>query len=239
MVSSIAVFGSSGAIGRALTNQAAQLYPGATLYAFSRQPQCFSSPGIQAHTIDYGSEQAIATAINLASETFPLGMVIVANGILHDDHTAPEKCLRDLSADSFHHTLSINTVLPAIIAKYALPKLDKKSPSLFAALSARVGSISDNQLGGWYSYRVSKAALNMLIKTAAIETARRNQQAIVVGLHPGTVDSYLSRPFQKNVPKGKLFTPAYAAEKLLAVCARLTPDDSGKCFAWDGQEVAP
>ncbi|WP_330926194.1 SDR family oxidoreductase [Candidatus Sororendozoicomonas aggregata] len=239
MVSSIAVFGSSGAIGQALTHQAIQLYPEATLYAFSRQPQSFSSSSVQAHTIDYGSEQAIEAAINLACEHFPLDKVIVATGILHDDHAAPEKCLRDLSADNFHHLLSVNTVLPAIIAKYALPKLNKKAPSLFAALSARVGSISDNQLGGWYSYRVSKAALNMVIKTAAIEMARRNQQAVVVGLHPGTVDSFLSRPFQKNVPQGKLFTPEYAAQKLLAVCAGLTADDSGKLFAWDGQEVAP
>ena len=111
--------------------------------------------------------------------------------------------------------------------------------SVFAALSARVGSISDNILGGWYAYRSSKAALNMIIKNAAIEISRSNKQAIVVGMHPGTVDSHLSKPFQSRVPKHQLFTPEYAAEKLLHVMTALMPSDSGKCFAWDGKEILP
>ena len=111
--------------------------------------------------------------------------------------------------------------------------------SIFAALSARVGSISDNQLGGWYAYRASKAALNMIIKTAAIEVRRRNPHAIVVGLHPGTVDSDLSKPFQGNVPEGKLFTPDFAAGKLLTVLEGLAPAQTGRCFGWDGEEILP
>jgi NAD(P)-dependent dehydrogenase (short-subunit alcohol dehydrogenase family) len=117
--------------------------------------------------------------------------------------------------------------------------LNKKKRSIFTALSARVGSISDNQLGGWYSYRASKSALNMILKNAAIETNRSNKKAIIVGLHPGTVESNLSDPFKKNVPEGKLFTPDYSAQKLLAVLSSLTIEQSGKCFAWDGKEIFP
>ena len=123
-------------------------------------------------------------------------MVLVATGILHDEVFMPEKSLKDLSAEKFIHLFLVNSVLPAIIAKHFIPRLNQKKRSVFAALSARVGSISDNKMGGWYSYRASKSALNMIIKNVAIETARKNEQAIIVGLHPGTVDSNLSRPFQ-------------------------------------------
>ena len=102
-----------------------------------------------------------------------------------------------------------------------------------------MGSISDNRLGGWYGYRASKAALNMIIKNAAIEAAGRNPQAIIVGLHPGTVDSNLSKPFQANVPEGKLFTPDFSAERLWQVLETLRPKHSGKCLAWNGEEIAP
>jgi len=169
----------------------------------------------------------------------PLDLVIVANGILHDGELMPEKSLRDLSQEKFQHVFEVNTITPALIAKHFLPKLNKQQTSIFAALSARVGSISDNRLGGWYSYRASKAALNMVIKTASIEVKRRNKHAIIVGLHPGTVDSNLSKPFQRNVPEGDLFTPEYSANKLLDVLDNLTLEQTGKCFAFDGTEVYP
>jgi NAD(P)-dependent dehydrogenase (short-subunit alcohol dehydrogenase family) len=111
--------------------------------------------------------------------------------------------------------------------------------SVFAVLSARVGSISDNRLGGWYAYRASKAALNMLVRSLAIEQARRTGRSIVVALHPGTVDTHLSRPFQQQVAPGKLFTPDRAAVQLLDVIEGLKPKDSGKLFAWDGSEIQP
>lgn len=125
------------------------------------------------------------------------------------------------------------------MAKHFIPKLAKDTKSVFAAISARVGSISDNQLGGWYAYRASKAALNMFIKTASVETKRLNPNAVIVGVHPGTVDSHLSEPFQARVPQGKLFTPEYSAEKLIEVFDSLNMEDSGKCFAWDGKEIIP
>ena len=122
-------------------------------------------------------------------------------------------------------------------AKYFLPLLDKNSPNVFAALSARVGSITDNRLGGWHAYRASKAALNMLIKNISIENRLANKNNITVGLHPGTVDSNLSAPFQKNVAANKLFTPAQAASYLLEVISNLTATDSGTCIAWDGKTI--
>lgn len=228
----IAVIGAAGAIGQAITTLLAERYPHSELHAFSRTGE---------YVIDYSDEDSIAAAAELASEQGPLDLVIVATGLLHDSHQhiLPEKSLRDLSADKFQQLFQANTITPALLAKYFLPKLNTQSPAVFAALSARVGSISDNHLGGWYAYRASKAALNMIIKTAAIELRRRNQQAMVVGLHPGTVDSELSKPFQGNVPEGQLFTPAFSAARLLDVLEALTPDASGKCFAWDGKEIQP
>jgi NAD(P)-dependent dehydrogenase (short-subunit alcohol dehydrogenase family) len=108
---------------------------------------------------------------------------------------------------------------------------------VFAAISARVGSISDNRLGGWYSYRASKAALNMLLKTAAIELGRTRKELVVLGLHPGTVDTGLSKPFQSNVSEGKLFTPEQSARYLLEVIDGVTPEHSGSVLAWDAQTV--
>jgi NAD(P)-dependent dehydrogenase (short-subunit alcohol dehydrogenase family) len=226
----IAILGASGAIGSAFTKLISEKNPNASLFAFSRNGE---------HSIDYGSEDSIDEAAELAAKDKPIDLVIVAGGILHDGELMPEKSLRDLSAEKFQRIFEVNSITPALIAKYFLPKLNREQPSIFAALSARVGSISDNQLGGWYAYRASKVALNMIIKNAAIEVGRRNKQAIIIGLHPGTVDSDLSKPFQGNVADGKLFTPEYSAGKLLEVLEHLSPKQTGKCFAWDGKEVLP
>jgi len=235
----IAVVGSSGAIGKALMRQLAAIYPDANIYTFSRSDPKEYFENIFHTKIKYESEITIESAAMKASELSSLDMVIVATGILHDEVFMPEKSMKDLSAEKFIHLYSVNAVLPAIIAKHFVPRLNKKKRSVFATLSARVGSISDNEIGGWYSYRASKSALNMIIKNVAIETARKNKQAIIVGLHPGTVASYLSEPFQSNVPKEKLFTPEFSARKLIEVLEKLTPGNSGKCFAWDGKEIEP
>ena len=198
----IAIIGSSGAIGGAMTQHLARLYPRGYLNALSRKQIILSETNIICRTINFDNEDSIASAATLAADQ-PIDLVVVTSGFLHDNNTKPEKSLRDLSKDNFIKVFNANTVTPAIFAKYFVPKLNKLSPAIFAALSARVGSISDNQLGGWYAYRASKAALNMIIKNLAIETAS-NKKAIIVGLHPGTVDSPLSKPFQGSVPKGKL-----------------------------------
>jgi NAD(P)-dependent dehydrogenase (short-subunit alcohol dehydrogenase family) len=226
----IAIVGSSGAIGSAFAKILSYQYPGANLYTFSRKGQYF---------IDYTKEDSIAEAAQLASKEGLLDLIIVTNGMLHDKDIMPEKSLKDLSAEKFHRLFEVNTVVPALIIKYFLPKLNNQAPSIFAVMSARVGSISDNQLGGWYAYRAAKTALNMIIKNAAIEISRKNKQAIVIGLHPGTVDTDLSRPFHKNMSGRKLFTPEESATKLLTVLGSLTPTETGKFFAWDGAEILP
>ena len=132
---------------------------------------------------------------------------------------------------------ALNAIGPAIIAKHALPAMRREGRCAVAALGARVGSISDNRLGGWHSYRASKAALAMLVRNFAIELARRNPEAIAVCLHPGTADTPFSKPFQGNVPQARLFTADTSAQRMLTVLDTLTAADSGKHFAWDGTEI--
>jgi NAD(P)-dependent dehydrogenase (short-subunit alcohol dehydrogenase family) len=239
MVYNVAIIGSSGTIGSSFTRQLSELYTDANIHAFSRNETKTTARNIVHHMIDYKDEASIEQAASLASKEGPLDIVIVATGILYDNTIMPEKSLRDLSTEKFMHLFAVNTILPALIAKHFLPKLNRQTRSVFTALSARVGSISDNRLGGWYAYRASKSGLNMIIKNAAIEISRQNKNAIIVGLHPGTVNSNLSKPFQDKVPDGKLFTSDYSVKRLLGVLDNLTPESNGKCFSWDGKEVEP
>ena len=178
-------------------------------------------------------------SITVAAERIggPLDLLVVATGMLHDASGGPEKSLRDLDPARLARSFAINAIGPALVAKAFLPLLRTDRKTAFAALSARVGSIGDNRLGGWYGYRASKSALNQLLRTAAIEHARRSPLGIVASLHPGTVATNLSAPFQRGVPTAKLFTPAFSANAMLGVLDRLTPADSGGLFAWDGQAI--
>ena len=238
-IKNIAIVGCGGAIGFAFTKLLSDTYTQATIHAFSRKMPSDLLPEVNYHTIDYSDESEIEKGAMTATSGGPLDLVIVAIGMLHENSIMPEKSLSELSDEKFLRLFEVNAIYPALIAKHFLPKLNDASPSYFAALSARIGSISDNQLGGWYAYRASKAALNMFLKTASIEVARSNKQAVIVGLHPGTVDSPLSKPFQNYVKKENLLTPSDAANKLLEVLSNLKPSDSGKCFAWDGKEILP
>lgn len=184
--------------------------------------------------VDLTDEASIAAA---ATRIGSPELVIVATGLLHEGERGPEKAIRDLDADWLMRQYAVNAVGPALVAKHFLPLMPKQGRSVFAVLSARVGSISDNRLGGWYGYRASKAALNQLVRSLSIEDKRRNDRGIVVALHPGTVDTKLSRPFQQA---GRdLFQPDRAAVQLLDLIDGLRPADSGKLFAWDGSEIAP
>ncbi|WP_426166271.1 SDR family NAD(P)-dependent oxidoreductase [Sandarakinorhabdus sp. DWP1-3-1] len=167
----------------------------------------------------------------------PPDLVICATGLLHADGLSPERDLRMLSADAFARAFAVNATGPALVAQAFLPLLPKGRKTLFAALSARVGSIGDNRLGGWHAYRASKAALNQILRTMAIEQARKNPDSIVIGLHPGTVDTGLSKPFQRNVKT--LFTPTQSAAHLLDVIETMTPTVSGRVFDWQGVEIMP
>lgn len=184
--------------------------------------------------IDLRDEATIAAA---AQRLGAVDLVLIATGLLHDDDMQPEKTWRSLESTKMMRAFEINTIGPALIAKHVLPLLPRDRRAVFAALSARVGSIGDNRLGGWYSYRASKAALNQIIRTLSIELAVRHPLAVCVGLHPGTVDTPLSKPFQAGVPGEKLADPSIAAAHLMDVIFRLTPQDSGKVFDWQGAVV--
>lgn len=175
-------------------------------------------------------------AENIDSEN-GIDLIIVAVGVLHDDELQPEKALKDLSPENFNSVFAINTFGPALAAKYFLPLLPREGKSVFSALSARVGSIEDNYIGGWYSYRASKAALNMILKSASIEMARKYKEACVIGLHPGTVDTNLSEPFQGHVKPEKLFTPDFATEQMLQVINEVDAGKTGKLIAYDGEVI--
>jgi len=176
-------------------------------------------------------------AMLAASLNPPPSLVIVTTGMLHDAYQQPEKSLRDLSAEKLARSFAINAIAPALIAKHILPAMPKHERTVFAVLGARVGSITDNRTGGWHGYRASKAALVQLVKSIAIEAARTRPQSVVVTLHPGTVDTGMSKPFQRNVDPDKLFTPETAAAHLLAVIEALKPADTGGHFAWDGAAI--
>ncbi len=233
----IAIIGANGALGHAFIYAYAQ--QNHTIYAFSRAPVQNPVDGVIYHMMDYLDETSIAHAVQHSTKAGMLDMVIVATGLLHMDTILPEKSIKHISAHNMQSLFMANTVVPSLLAKHFLPYLRRHSRAIFTALSARVGSISDNRLGGWYAYRTSKAGLNMMIKGLSIEMSRTHPQAIVVGLHPGTVDSNLSKPFQANVPMGKLFTPSQSAQYLISVLDGLNPIDTGRCFAWDGTEVYP
>lgn len=191
----------------------------------------------RAGAIDLTDQASIAAAADRLGPAGPFDLIMVATGILHEQGLAPERSLRDLDARRLARSFAVNAVGPALVARYFLPLLQPSGRSVFAALSARVGSISDNRLGGWYGYRASKAALNQLIRTAAIELARTRPAAICVTLHPGTVDTTMSAPFQRGVPPESLFTPAASAAHLLDVVDGLTPADTGDCFDWAGKRI--
>lgn len=237
-MNNILIFGASGAIGKALVHHCLEQYPTAKIIAVTRA-EVEKIDSVEYHIVDFFDEDALATLSTLLSEHGKFDLIINAIGILHDNQVQPEKSLKEVTAEKLRYVFNINTVIPALLFKHFSILLSKESSSIFAMLSARVGSIADNKLGGWYSYRASKAALNMIIKNTSIEIGRFNKKAIIVGIHPGTVNSNLSSPFQNHVPEHKLFQPDFAATKINEVLQNLTAVSSGKCFAWDAEEVQP
>ena len=225
-----AVIGSSGGIGTALVKELKASQKVENIFPLSRS-------GKNGISIDICDEASIKNAVS--NIDVPLHLIIVATGLLHNENIMPEKSIRDLNAEKMRKLYDTNTIGPALIAKHFIPLTPRNGKSVFVAISARVGSISDKQLGGWHSYRASKAALNMIIKNTAIETARKHKESAVIGLHPGTVNTNLSSPFQSNVKEGKLFTPDQSAKYLLEVINKIDHTDTGKIFAWDGKEIQP
>lgn len=229
------VFGCSGGVGGALVRALAADPRCAVVHAAARRPVPEAAKVVP-HAFALEDEASLAACVEAAAADGPLDLVIVATGLLHDEGMKPEKTWRALDAEALARAFAVNAIGPALVAKHALDRLPREGKAVFAALSARVGSVSDNRLGGWHAYRASKAALNMLVKNFAIELARRNRDAVCVTLHPGTVDTALSAPFQPSRRDG-LFTPDESAIHLLRVIDGLGGEDSGGLFAWDGQTI--
>jgi NAD(P)-dependent dehydrogenase (short-subunit alcohol dehydrogenase family) len=230
------IVGASGGIGRSLVSHLLADHQTATVTAWARAPERIGlvNAKLSVHSVDLTNETTIATAAERLDRP---NLIIVATGLLHDDAIQPEKSWRALDAATLAQFFAINTIGPALVAKHTLPHLPRDERAVFAALSARVASISDNRLGGWYGYRASKSALNQILRTLSIELATKRPQSICVGLHPGTVDTQLSKPFQTQVAKEKLFSPDQSARHLLDVINELTPASTGRIFAWDGAEI--
>jgi NAD(P)-dependent dehydrogenase (short-subunit alcohol dehydrogenase family) len=220
------VFGAGGGIGAALVEAIRATERFSQVIAFSRS----SSPSI--NLLD---EASLERAAKLAASIGEVRLVIDATGFLHDEQQSPEKSWQELDAAKLGRAFALNAIGPALLMKHVLPRLAPKGKAVFATLSARVGSIGDNRLGGWYAYRASKAALNQLVRTAAIELSRRRPEAVCVALHPGTVASSLTAPFAKSGLK--VHEPAAAAQHLLAVVDGLSVESSGGFFDWRGHTV--
>lgn len=221
------VIGSSGGIGAAMIDALKQSGTFAEVIGFSRT----SEP-----LIDLLDEQTIINAAQtIKAKEMDLRLVFDATGFLHGRGLTPEKALTAITPEHMAHAFAINAMGPALLMKHFLPLLPKHAKSVFATLSAKVGSIGDNALGGWYSYRASKAALNQFVHTAAIELARQRPEAVCVAVHPGTVDSTLSSDFAKTGLTVR--QPAEAAALLLDMLDRLTPPQTGGFFDYKGNSL--
>jgi len=246
------IIGGTGGIGQAMIQQLLQHNPidkeaGVQVFAtyHSRKPS-LQADNLHWLPMDVSDEASIAAAIaDIKTQTAQLHWVINAVGLLHTEMEGPEKSIRQLESEYFMQNMTVNALPSLLIAKHIKPLLKPAATTIttdapatiYATVSARVGSITDNRMGGWYSYRMSKAALNMGMKTLSIEWARTLKQVCVVVLQPGTVDTELSRPFQGNVPEDKLFTVEYSAEKLLFVLATMSAEQTGSFVDWSGAAI--
>ncbi len=247
-VRSAVIAGAGGGIGAALARGLAAAVPGVHILAGTRDPASAvrlqeaadACPGISIVSLDVTDERTLARAADDARSAFgEVDLLLNCAGVLHDASRGmqPERRLEDVSADSLAHAFAVNATGALLLARHFAPLLPRRGPCVVANLSARVGSIGDNRLGGWYAYRASKAAQNMITRGLAIELRRRARGAVVVALHPGTTDTALSAPFQARVPDEQLFSPERAAGHLLAVLDGLSTGDSGGFFAWDGSPI--
>ena len=227
------VVGAGGGIGGALARRLAAGGAYARVHALSRG--AVPVAGAVAGAADILDEAGLAAAA--AAIDGPLDLVWVATGRLQTGPTSPERRLADLDPEALSEAFRVNAVGPALVAKHFAPRLARDRRAVFAVLSARVGSLADNRLGGWYGYRASKAALNMMVRCLAVELARTHPLAVCVAVHPGTVETALSRPFARSVDPARLFTPDEAAARLTRVVDGLTPEQSGGVFAHDGSPI--
>lgn len=241
----IVIQGAGRGLGLAFAHQA--LRAGATnLYLTARSPensigfrQLPPSAHVQWFNLNFLHPDQITRVGEAILSTAPhIDRIITMAGILHEGEIQPEKQVGTLQAEAMLHLYQVNAMGPVLFLKSLWPALRQGHSITAASLSARVGSISDNQLGGWYSYRASKAALNQYIRTLSIELARYNDKAKIITLHPGTVETSLSQPFRSHLAEGQLKSPAESADQLWTVLDQLSPSDSGGFFSYDGRQIA-
>jgi NAD(P)-dependent dehydrogenase (short-subunit alcohol dehydrogenase family) len=238
----VLIVGAGQGIGLEFVRQLLQTDRVDRVYATYRNPKSdlvtIADSRLRCLPMDITEEAQIATTIaEIQAEVPALHLVINCVGVLHDGTMQPEKSLRQINADQLLHYFQVNSIGSVLLAKHLQPLFKHRDRAIFAAISAKVGSIGDNGLGGWYGYRASKTALNMFMRTTAIEYKRTCPRTIVVTLHPGTTDTQLSRPFQRNVPPEKLFPVDRTVRQLLTVLDRLQESDSGEFFSWDGTRL--
>ena len=235
----VAVVGASGGIGLSLVEELSLNLCVNKIFALSRSKFIHSGDNVSTFHLDLENEGIIASAASAVSKVAnELTVLFVTSGILHSGNTlSPEKTWKSINSQTIEKVFKINTIGPALVAKHFLPLISTNKKCALVFLTARMGSIGDNFLGGWYSYRASKAGLNMIIKTLSIEMARRNANSVCVGLHPGTVDTKLSQPYQRGVKPGSLFSGKQSAKYLLQVLNSLSPKNTGSIFSWDGDEI--
>ena len=229
MTQSVLIIGGSSGIGQAIAQQSSA--EGAVVSVISRQAAPVASPWFwyqDALQSQHSSQDCIEQALQHKPDT-----IVICNGVLHDAQGLPEKTIRQLDSAILAQRLQTNVVIPAQYLQALFRYLTRTPQIKVLVLSAKVGSITDNHLGGWYSYRMSKAALNMLVKNISLEVGRLNPSACIVAVHPGTTDTPLSEPFQSNLPDGQLQTAADTAQRLLKVRDALTPQLSGALLNWD------
>lgn len=228
------VVGASGGIGRAFIDELRNEPGWAKVVGVGRRrPEDWpDDPRLPFLVADPLDEQALADLASALSKLGAPGLVLIATGLLHEPGLMPEKAMKTVTAASLSRLFEVNAVLPALVCKHLAPLLPRDERSVIAALSARVGSIGDNRLGGWHAYRASKAALNMLIRCQAIELSRERPLAICAALHPGTVETPLSAPFARA--SRSIAAPREAAAKLLRVIHQLEAADSGGFFDYAG-----
>lgn len=193
--------------------------------------------GVQTHQCDYSEAALAAVATQLQEQSADISRLVICNGVLQGEGYRPERALNQLKTSAMEQVFEVNTFLPMRVLASLTPVIKRSTEPRIAVLSARVGSIGDNRLGGWYSYRGSKAALNMMLRCAALEMRRVNPAAKIMAYHPGTVDTPLSQPFQANVAPEKLFSPARAAEALDTVLSNLAADGELSYLDWQGETV--
>ena len=231
----IAIVGGSGGIGQAFVKNLVRQDKVQFVHAtFNQNKPELTHPKVSWQSMDVMQESSVQAWSETLGE---IDWLINAAGILHSLDNYPEKSIRQFQPDFFLQNMSINALANLLLAKFTQDKFKHGRHVVFATISAKVGSIEDNRLGGWYSYRASKAALNMCVKTLAIEWKRTLPNVVVAAIHPGTTDTALSKPFQKNVPQGKLFNPDQSVGYMLDVLNGLTPEKTGRFWAYNGEQL--